>query len=252
MSKTILTIAAAAAALVAGSALASTPTAKPSVGKTSTPQQVAANALPPASSVAPSGQPAPAAAGTKSTYAVNGFRSATFGMSEDEVKAAINRDFGIGADKIVAQASPLEGTTALAVRTALPPGPGEATIDYIFGAKSRRLTHVNVVWATGPTPTDAERGGIATAGLQLSKYFQGQSWQRFVQPAASQNGVLMFGGLDPKGAAVLVETDGIKLSVKGKDGKVAANDPKGPAILHVSYDQDVAHPDIVQIKQGSF
>ena len=251
MSKTLITFAAAAAALMAGSALASTPAAPKAAKPAASPQQVAANALPPAANVAPSGQPA-AAADAKAVYAVNGFRSATFGMTGDEVKAAITHDFGVAADKIAVQGSPLEGTSAMVVQTSLPPGPGQATITYIFGAASHKLMHVNVIWATGAAPTDADRGAIATAGLQLTQYFQGQAWQKFIRPQAGQNGVVMFGGLDPKGSAVVVETDGIKLSVKDKDGKVTSNAPKGPAVLHVSYAQDLAHPDVVQIKQGAF
>ena len=102
MSKTIMTFAAVAAALAAGSALASTPAAPPAVRHAATPQQIAANDLPAASNVAPAAAPGAA-------YAINGFRTATFGMTEAEVKAAIARDLGVPADKISTQSNPLSG-----------------------------------------------------------------------------------------------------------------------------------------------
>ena len=250
--KTILS-AAAAVALLAGSALASTPAAKPAVKKTATPEQVAANALPAASNVAPTGTPATAAPG--SVYAINGFRTATFGMDEAEVRAAIARDLGVAADKIHTETNPMQRTTALTVQTALPPGPGEATVSYIFGAATHRLIHVNVVWATTATPTTADRGAIAAAGLQLANYFRTQPWDPKTPVRAglvgNGAGLLMFDATDPKGGSVSVEADNIPLSQQ-VNGKTQSNDPKGAAVLHVSYAQDAAHPDVFAIKPGAF
>jgi hypothetical protein len=65
--------------------------------------------------------PAPAAPGgpsiaTPGTAVVDGFRSAKFGMSDTQVKAAITKDFGIKADAISEQPNPAERTTVLAVK----------------------------------------------------------------------------------------------------------------------------------------
>jgi hypothetical protein len=249
MSKTIITLAAAAAALLAGSALASTPAVPSAARPASTPQQLAANDLPPASNVAP------AAAGSAATYAINGFRSAEFGMSEDQVKAAITRDFGVAADKIAAGRNTLQHTNLLLVRTALPPGPGEATISYIFGATSHKLIHVNVAWATGQTPTAAERTALVTAAAQLQDYFKAQPWEakagRPVGLIGNGSGLVMFDAADAKGSSVQIQIDNVPLS-RTVNGKTETNDPKGPEVLRVSYDQDAAHPDVFQIKQGSF
>lgn len=252
MSKTIITFAAAAAALLAGSALASTPAAPSVARKTPTPQQVAANALPPASNVAPAGEPA---AAPGAAYAINGFRSATFGMTEDEVKAAITRDLGVAADKIGTQSNPLQRTSALVVHTTLPPGPGEATVSYIFGATTHKLMHVNVIWVTGATPTPADRAAVAAAGLQLANYFRSQPWDPKTQVRSglvgNGAGILMFDAADAKGGSVQVEADNIPLS-QTVNGKTQSNNPKGAAMLHVSYAQDLAHPDVFAIKPGAF
>ena len=252
MSKTIIILAAAAAALVAGSALASTPAAAASVKHKATPQQVAANALPPASNVAPAGEPA---AAPGAAYVINGFRSATFGMTEDQVKAAVTRDFGVTADKIRTEANPMQRTSALVVQTSLPPGPGQATISYIFGASTHRLMHVNVIWATAATPTDADRAAIAAAGLQLANYFRAQPWTPKTPVRAgligNGSGLLMFDATDSKGGSVQVEADNIPLS-QTVAGKTQSNTPKGPAALRVAYAQDAAHPDVFAIQPGAF
>ena len=252
MSKTLITIAAAAAALAAGSALASTPAAPPTVKHVATAQQMAANALPAASNVAPAGEPA---AAPGAAYAINGFRTATFGMSEAEVKAAIARDLGIAADKIATESNPLQRTTALVVRTSLPPGPGEATVSYLFGATSHTLIHVNVIWATAAAPTASDRAAIAAAGLQLSNYFRTQPWDPKTPVRAglvgNGSGLLMFDATDAKGGNVQVEADNIPLS-RNVNGKTQSNDPKGAAMLHVSYAKDAAHPDVFAIKPGAF
>ena len=252
MSKTLITFAAATAALAAGSALASTPAAPAAVKHLATPQQLAANALPAASNVAPAGPPA---ATPGAPYAINGFRTATFGMTEAEVRTAITRDLGIAADKIATESNPLQRTTALVVRTSLPPGPGEATVSYLFGATSHTLMHVNVIWATAAAPSTSDRAAIAAAGLQLSNYFRPQPWDPKTPVraglVANGAGLLMFDATDSKGGNVQVEADNIPMS-RNVNGKTESNDPKGAAVLHVSYDQDAAHPDVFAIKPGAF
>jgi hypothetical protein len=250
--KTIITFAAAAAALMATTALASTPAAPPAAKHAATPQQVAANELPPASNVAPAAE---ASAAPGPTYSIAGFRTATFGMSEEQVKAAIAHDFGVPADKVQSASNVMQHTNVLVVQTALPPGPGNATVSYIFGASTHKLIHVNVAWATSATPTAAERSAIITAGAQLSDYFKAQPWEakagRPVGLIGNGSGILMFDATDSKGGNVQVEVDNMPLQRTVK-GKTETTDPKGAAVLRVSYDQDAAHPDVFQIKAGSF
>ena len=80
-------------------------------------------------------------------YEVTGFRDARFGMTEAEVRAAVKKSFAVKDADIKTTANPTEGTTLLIVRVdSLDPGPGPATVTYIFGNKSKKLIQVNVVW----------------------------------------------------------------------------------------------------------
>ena len=72
-------------------------------------------------------------------YEVSGFRDARFGMTEAEVRAAVKKSFAVKDTDIKTGANPIEGTALLIVRVdSLDPGPGPATITYIFGNKSKK------------------------------------------------------------------------------------------------------------------
>jgi hypothetical protein len=199
---------------------------------------------------------APAAAPTPS-YQITGFRSAKFGMTQAQVRAAAAADFG-AAIKITENGNPAEGTTALQLDVAhLDPGPGAAQVTYIFGATSHTLAHVNVVWVTGPEPTADERAGIVTAAIQLAHYFQTLPEPLKASLAAQPigpNGLMLFAGVDQQGAGIEVAAEGISYQVTAKsdDKKTDSPAPKGPALLRISYIRNVANPDIIHIKPGAF
>ena len=248
MRKTVCAMVAAGAVSLGGGALASNPVDR-AAGRPITPQQLVARALPPAANVAPTGEPDPR--GARAPYEVRGFRSARFGMDQDEVKAAIARDFGMPADSVSTLVNANEGTTVLMVRTPLPPGPGLAVVSYILGATRHRLIHVNVVWTTGPEPTSAERQAIATAGLQLSGYFRKQTWPKApLKVGLTHDGLLMFGAEDAAGASIDIEARAVVV-VRTLGGKVETSHPTGPAFLKLSFAQDPAHPDVASIAKGS-
>lgn len=185
-------------------------------------------------------------------HRVVGFRSAHFGMDEAQVRSAIGQDFKPVSDNLSMLKNPAENTELLLLRLAeLEPGPGPASVSYIFGAKSRRLMHVNVVWKTGETPSDEARNQIAAAGLQLTNYFRDLSWR----PGASAsglpnggNGVVLFVGLDPNNAGVEVRVSGVATS-RAESG---AYTPEGAAQLVLSYVADIKNPDIAVIKPAAF
>ena len=186
------------------------------------------------------------------THRVVGFRSAHFGMDAAQVRSAIAQDFKPASDSMSMLKNPAENTEVLLLRVAeLEPGPGPASISYIFGAKSRRLMHVNVVWKTGETPSDEARNKIAAAGMQLTNYFQDLSWK----PGASAsglpnggNGLVLFVGLDPNNAGVEVRVSGVATS----GAESVASKPEGAAQLVLSYVADIKNPDIATIKPGAF
>lgn len=228
--------------------------ALPFVGKKPAPAPAAATTS--ASPAAPTAKPAPAAPETSATALdIKGFRSAAFGMTPAQVKAAIAADFGAAA-KLQEGANPADGTQfILASVDHLDPGPGPAQIGYVFGAASKALATVNVVWTTGPDATEPQRGAIAQAGQQLAAYFaQGPAPAKASTGISTfgTNGLVLYAAVDRKDAGVQVMIDGVSYQSSGGDKPIASPPPKGPATLRVSYSLNADKPDVKTLKPGSF
>jgi hypothetical protein len=189
-------------------------------------------------------------------YEITGFRSARFGMTPAQVRAAVAADFG--AARVTEASNPAEGTQALQVTVEhLDPGPGPAQVSYIFGATTHSLAHVNVVWALAGNPTIEQRAALTTAAIQLANYFQTLPNPPKATSGATPtgpNGLLLFAAVDKKGRGVEVAVDGIsyQATATADNKRTASPPPNGPAILRVSYIGNVVNPDIVRIKPGSF
>jgi hypothetical protein len=185
-------------------------------------------------------------------HRIAGFRSAQFGMDASQVQAAIAQDFKPAADAVVVLENPTEKTRIILLRLALlEPGPGPASVSYIFGATSKRLMHINVVWKSDGTPPDDFRNKTAAAGVQMASYFQSLAWKPGSTTsgvADGGKGVVLFAGIDPGNAAVEVRVSGV--ATNGLDG-VAAK-PEGAAQLLVSYIADINKPDVYSIKPKDF
>ncbi|MGZ3313302.1 MAG: hypothetical protein ACXU8Q_03995 [Caulobacteraceae bacterium] len=212
----------------------------------------------PAPAAKPAPQPAAAAPTAPATPAsaldIKGFRSATFGMTPAQVKTAIAKDFGAGAR--LQEGANADGTQFITTQLDhLDPGPGAAQVGYVFGAASKTLTNVNVVWSTPGEATEPQRLAVAQAGEQLVSYFRSGP-----APAKASNGVVPFGtnglllftGIDRKNAAVQVMIDGVEYKSTGGDKPVASPPPKGKATLRLSYALDIDKPDVRTLKPGSF
>lgn len=204
-----------------------------------------------AAAPSPASAPATASAASASepgqpvaSHRVTGFRSARFGMDEDELRAAIARDFGAAADALQVTGHPTEGTRALVLRlAALEPGPGAATISYLLGATSHRLIHVNVVWSTGNAPDEAQRQRMVEAGGQLARYFQQLGWRPGATTsrlAPDGSHAVLFAGVDPRDAALELRISGVQVQRLGQP----AIAPRGPAVLRVAYFATSAGGDI--------
>src|SRR5271169_2814884 len=106
---------------------------------------------------APQKKPAPVAAApttpsaaspTPTVAEVVGFRSARFGMTEAEVRAAIQKDFKVKSDAIQSEENKAEQTHALVVAAPdVLPGGGGASISYVFGFKTKTLIQVGITWS---------------------------------------------------------------------------------------------------------
>jgi hypothetical protein len=189
-------------------------------------------------------------------YEVTGFRDARFGMTEAEVRAAVKKSLAVKDADIKTSANPTEGTTLLIVRVdSLEPGPGPATITYIFGNKSKKLIQVNVVWGEDAPNNSSDANAIIGAGTRLERYFQGFSWRKDttrVGVPVGENTVVLFAGEDEKKGAVRLVVDGIKYQVNHEGNETTSPDPKRAPKLVINYIGDRENPDVAKIEPGKF
>lgn len=183
------------------------------------------------------------AASPAADYRITGFRHARFGMTPAQVRAAVAADFP-GHTAIVSKRDTAEGTDILQLEAqALEPGPGPATISYIFGATSHELSHINIVWRTDAQPTPAERASMAVAGVQLADYFRRQGFSARNQADAARLGkdgaMLLFLASDRGGALVELVADGLPIGASARTSVQT-----GQAVLRLSYARNPANPDV--------
>ena len=184
----------------------------------------------------------PAAPAARPLHEITGFRSARFGMDEDQVRAAVARDFKDHAALLqaVRHPDPRYSTLVLPLPS-LEPGPGAAGVTYIFAAREHRLVQVNVLWSTTDKPGDAERARMSTAGVQLADYFRALGWRPDAATMGvplGSNGLVLFSGIDAHKAMVEVSLTGVAL--QGRDGKAVP--AEGPARLRVAYLSSLGAP----------
>lgn len=202
--------------------------------------------LSPAQAVATGTAPA---AGMEAGPAIDGFRSAKFGMTESAVRGAIAADFKISGSGVTKAENPLQRTTVLSVRVPnLVPQGGTATVSYVLGYQSHRLIQVNILWSSeiDPKTTPAM---LYQDGESLQQYFAGEGFPpgRSAGNIATPNGVLLFRATDTGGNAVLLILSGT-LTKNQKDKTTALH----PTTLTLAYAADAMHPDVFQLAKGSF
>jgi hypothetical protein len=209
----------------------------------------------PAAAPARAATPAPTApAGRAPAYTVKGFRNAAFGQSQEQVLAAIARDFGVKSESVERLTVQADGTTALVIQQKeMAPAPGPVTITYVFGKD--RLIHVNVVWLLAGEPTAAQRGDLVSAGVKLSDYFKTFYWtpgKSGENMPTGPNAVTMFIGRDARGNAVEVSAGGVSFNRTLAGKTVASPTPAGPARLRVAYASAEEDRAVTTIKPGQF
>ena len=196
--------------------------------------------------------PAPAATAPAEPTGIDGFRSARFGQTEDQVRAAIKADFKVNDAAITAATHPLEQTRSLSVKVRdLVAHSGEAQVAYVFGFRSKTLIQVNILW-NAPDPAGAEV--VIGIGNALRDYFVSQA-TRFVKEQVKSNvqladgRILLFQGTDDKSRAVeLVMVWAPRPQVQGQPA-----DPRpGSAQLRLLYVLAPGNSDIQRIQPGSF
>jgi len=200
----------------------------------------------PANEIHDAGPAQPPPAGEPAA-AIDGFRQARFGMSEDQTRQAIRKEFPI-AGKIGSAVHPTEKTTILTLTVAdLIPNSGNAHISYIFGYRSKKLIQINVVWASDGS-TGGDETVIGTAN-SLRDYFVSQNYKQdsvIANRQLAENTIIVFRANDLEGRTVLLVLSGAAAAARTKEKK------EPPLTLELSYIQDAAHPDVFRIGKGQF
>jgi hypothetical protein len=182
---------------------------------------------------------------------IEGFRQALFGMSEEQVRQAVRKDFPAATAKISSAIHPSEKTTVLSLTVAdLLPNTGNARISYIFGYRSKKLIQINIVWTSeGSAASDATLVGTANS---LRDYFASQNYKpdsTVANRQLAENTILVFRANDLQGRTVLLMLSGVAAAARGEEKK-GSRPP--PLTLELSYILDTAHPDVFRIAKGQF
>jgi hypothetical protein len=198
----------------------------------------------------PPGQTAPAQGAPPAAaeeFRLNGFRSANFGMTADQVRAAIRRDFNVAADRIETVENAIERTTVLTVTVPdLLPNAGPALVAYVIGFRSRQLVQVTITWGGQINPQFRPEQALGAA-RQLQGYFAGLGHRpdSVVTNAQQRDGsILVYGGDDAQRRRTLL----VLSNVIGAEGRP----PEGPPVMQLSYIRDPQTPDVFQIRRGDF
>lgn len=181
--------------------------------------------------------------------AIDGFRTAKFGMTEAAVRRAIETDFNTPASTITQTENQLQRTTVLGVQIPnLVPQGGTAAISYVFGYQSHKLIAVNILWSPEIDPNTTPQM-LYQDGETLQQYFAGEGFapNRSTGNISTPYGVLLFRTTDSTGNAVLLILSGkIKKAPNGGQSVLT------PTTLTLAYSANALHPDVFQLSKGSF
>jgi hypothetical protein len=206
---------------------------------------------PAANVVAPEVAAAPAEAATsddKTKAVVEGFRSAKFGMSEADIRAAITKDFAAKADAIKTQDNPAELTHSLLVTVPdLLPNGGAAEVSYVLGYKSKTLIQVGALWSkTSDAALTPERLFSNANILRAHFMTEGFKPDTVAVNTPVNGGLLMFRGSDAKDHTVMLLLQG---TFETKENNQRILTPTGLLLFYVA---DAKSPDVFKLPPGQF
>lgn len=196
----------------------------------------------------------PAAPAQPQPVRVEGFRSAHWGMTEAQVKAAIRKDFRIPADKVHTEENRSERTTVLTVTVDdLLDGAGKARVSYILGYSTKKLIEVNIVWGT-TVDSKVKPESIVAAANQLRTLFlsSGYDPKTIAGNVATGHGrITVFEGEDAEKRMTvlrLLSAEAPASTRQHHKGEVK----KRTVVLVLSYVEKPTDPDIYRLKKGQF
>lgn len=196
-------------------------------------------------------------------YKIDGYGRAHFGMSAAQVKAAIAAEFPNSSATLKQSDDPVDRTQAIAIVVPhLAPGPGPATVSYVFGATTHKLIAVNLYWLAEGNPSNETRQKLLASGTSLAADLVGHQWPLFATvrgQVAGPGALILFSGSNAAGAGISIGLDGIAFDVEkpaGRNGQRLPPEhrpaPSGPAELRFSLVANVAKPDVYRIPPGAF
>lgn len=199
----------------------------------------------PAQPAPPPPVPAPPPSGG---VAVQGFRSARFGMTEAQVRAAIEKDFSIKGDDVKSSLNSGEQTQVLSVPVGdLLPGGGRAVVAYVFGYQSKKLIQVGITWSKVTDPEMTPERLFSNANI-LREHFLASGFrpETVATGGVLAAGLLMFRGADAEGRATELLLVGTYQQDADKHRILT------PTELDLRYVADSKNPDIYKLPAGSF
>lgn len=198
---------------------------------------------------------------TQEHQTIDGFRSAKFGMKEADVKAMIEKDFGIKESDIQTGTNPSELTKFLLIKTdQLIKDKGEATIAYIFGYESKALMQVNIVWGNTEKIEDTNPQDLVDIANLLRNHFVKKSYEStsvVVNQPISDETILVYKASDTQNRTITLALTIIKPKDEKNQKEEAKSTPPvaGQSATHslkLSYILDTKNPDIFKLEENKF
>jgi hypothetical protein len=179
---------------------------------------------------------------------VTGFRSARFGMTEVQVRTAIEKDFRVRPDEIRSQENKAEQTQVLEVRTPdVLPGGGTANVSYVFGFKSRTLIQVGLSWSKATDDKMTPEQLFSNANILRSHFLEaGYKANTISTNMPISGGLLMFRGSDGQERTTVLVLQGT--FSQGENNQRILT----PTALLLFYIADAKSPDVYRLPPGSF
>ena len=189
-------------------------------------------------------------------FEIKGFRSATFGQTQEEVLKSIKSDFGINAKDVKISRHKKDKTTTLSITVkSLAPFSVDGFITYILGYKTKKLFKVNVYWASR-AKTKKDLIPFTMSALSLSEYYSKYDLSDYniFQGNKIKNGIILLGLIHKKSPNTLMELVLFNINIsmnKKKEFDVDIIKNKN-AIVKITYIADVQKIDVFTIRKGEF
>jgi hypothetical protein len=182
------------------------------------------------------------------TADVPGFRSARFGMTEAQVRAAIERDFRMRPDEIRSEENKAEQTQVLAIQAPdVLPGGGTASVSYVFGYKSKTLIQVGLSWSKATDEKMTPEQLYSNANVLRAHFVEsGYKPDTVATNMPVNGGLLMFRGSDAREHTTVLVLQGT--FSQGENNQRVLT----PTALLLFYIADAKSPDVFRLPPGSF